>query len=97
MAIQMPRLAVRLEVDETNIVTALEKASNELTGPEGEVLLDCTTLGRFDGNALRALENLARVAREKEVTVAMRGVNAELYKVLKLARLTASFVFTDER
>jgi anti-anti-sigma regulatory factor len=97
MPIEMPKIAVRAKVDDTNIVSTIDKVRTERKETEGEVQLDCRTLRRLDGNGMRALTDLARWAREKEVKVVIRGVNVELYKVLKLARLTSTFVFVDEQ
>jgi anti-anti-sigma regulatory factor len=96
MPIQMPKIAVRVKVDDANIATTIDKVSEKLNASEGEVLIDCNALMRLDGGALRALEDLARLAREKETKVVLRGMNVELYRVLKLTRLTSTFVFADE-
>src|ERR1039458_4797910 len=46
---------------------------------------------RIDSSELRALENLAKVAEEKSVKVALSGVNVDVYKVLKLVKLRWHF------
>jgi anti-anti-sigma regulatory factor len=40
---------------------------------------------------LRALEGLADAADEKSVKVVLCGLNVDIYKVLKLARLSPRF------
>jgi len=50
---------------------------------------------RIDATALRALEEFARVADEKAVKVVLRGVSVDVYKVLKLVKLTRRFSFLN--
>jgi anti-anti-sigma regulatory factor len=61
-----------------------------------EVVLDFSSVRRVDPSALRALEELARVADEKAVTLELRGVSVNVYKVLKLAKLAPRFLFGIE-
>jgi len=42
---------------------------------------------------VRALQTLAATADEKTVKVVLRGVNIEIYKVLKLVKLARRFSF----
>ena len=42
-------------------------------------------------SALRALEKLVNKADEKSVKIVLRDVNVEVYKVLKLVKLSARF------
>ena len=42
-------------------------------------------------SGLRAVEDFADVAEEKSVKATVRGVNVDVYKVLKLARLSSRF------
>ena len=87
--------AVFLSVDETRVVPALREAGEKLDGTEGEVALDLSSVQRIDSSALGALEELARIADEKNVKVALRGVNVQVYKVLKLVKLTRLFSFVN--
>lgn len=87
--------AVFLNVDETRVVPALREAGEKLDGTEGEVALDLSPVHRIDSSALRAMEELARIADEKNVKVALRGVNVDVYKVLKLVKLTRRFSFVN--
>jgi anti-anti-sigma regulatory factor len=52
-------------------------------------------VSRVDPAAVRALEDIARVADEKNVKVVLRGVNVDVYKVLKLMKLTRRFSFVN--
>jgi hypothetical protein len=41
------------------------------------------------------MEEFARIADEKAVKVVLRGVNVDVYKVLKLVKLTQRFSFVN--
>lgn len=88
-------IAVFLKVDETRVVPALREAGEKLDGTEGEVALDFSSVHRIDSSALRAMEELARTADGKNVKVALRGVSVDVYKVLKLVKLTRWFSFVN--
>jgi anti-anti-sigma regulatory factor len=88
-------IAVFLNVDETRVVAALREAGEKLDGTEGETVLDFSSVRRIDASAVRAIEELARVADERNVKVVLRGVNVDVYKVLKLTKLTRRFSFVD--
>jgi anti-anti-sigma regulatory factor len=91
----MAMIAVILNIDETRMVSALREAGEKLEGTEGEAVLDFSSVRRIDSSALRAMEELARIADEKSVKVALRGVNVDVYKVLKLVKLTRRFSFVN--
>ena len=48
---------------------------------------------RIDADAVRAMEELAALADSKKVEVVLRAVNVDIYRVLKLLRLTQRFCF----
>jgi len=91
----MAMIAVFFDIDETRVVPALREAGGKLDGTEGEVVLDFSSVRRVDSSALRAMEDLARIADEKTVKVVLRGVNVDVYKVLKLVKLTRRFSFAN--
>ncbi len=91
----MAMIAVILNIDETRMVSALREAGEKLEGTEGEAVLDFSSVRRIDSSALGAMEELARIADEKSVKVALRGVNIDVYKVLKLVKLTRRFSFVN--
>jgi anti-anti-sigma regulatory factor len=95
MAESMAMNAVCLNIEETRVVPALREAGQKLDGTEGEVVLDFSSVRRIDSNALPAIEELARIADEKSVKVALRGVNIDVYKVLKLVKLSRRFSFVN--
>ncbi len=89
----MALIAVWLKVDQDCVVQALEEARAKLDGSDGEVVIDFSSLRRVDPAALHALQELASVAEEKSVKLVLRGVNVEVYKVLKLMKLASRFSF----
>jgi anti-anti-sigma regulatory factor len=89
----MPINAVWLRIDGERVVDALQEALEKLEGAEGEMALDLSSVRRIDPSALRALERVAGVAGDKAVKVVLHGVNADIYKVLKLMRLAPRFSF----
>lgn len=95
MAERMATMAMFLNIDETRVVPALREAGEKLDGTEGEAVLDCSSVHRIDSSALRALEALACIADEKNVKIVLRGVNVDVYKVLKLVKLTRRFSFVN--
>jgi anti-anti-sigma regulatory factor len=80
-------------IDGGSVVPALQEARAKLDGAEGDVVLDFSAVHRIDPSALREMIELARTADEKAVKVVLRGVNVEIYKVLKLVSLTQRFAF----
>ena len=91
----MAMIAVFLNIDAERIVPALQEAGGNLDCAQGETVLDFSSVRRIDSGGLRALEEFARVADEKAVKVALRGVNVDVYKVLKLVKLTQRFSFVN--
>jgi anti-anti-sigma regulatory factor len=91
----MSAIAVFLNIDGKRVVPALQEAASSLESAQGEAVLDFTSVRRIDSAALRALEDFARAADEKKVTVVLRGVNIDVYKVLKLVKLAQRFSFVN--
>ena len=82
-----------LEIDGQDVAQALQAASETLDSAKGDVVLDFSSVRRIDPSAIRAMEKLAGLADGKAVTVVLRGVNVDIYKVLKLVKLTSRFSF----
>ena len=80
--------ALLLAVEEERIVPLLEETVVRLDGSQREAVLDFSSVHRINSDALKALENLGQVAEGKAVRIVLRGVNVDVYKVLKLVRLT---------
>lgn len=88
-------IAVFLNIDEGRVVPTLREAAEKLDGSEGEAVLDFSAVHRIDSSGVRAVEELARLADEKAVKVVLRGVDVDVYKVLKLMKLTGHFSFVN--
>lgn len=95
MAVSMSTIEVFPNIDEENAVRALQEAVRSFDSASSETVLDFSSLRRIDSGALRALEDLVRAADEKSVKLVLRGVNVDVYKVLKLLKLTHRFSFTN--
>lgn len=89
----MAIVAAWQRIDEESVVLALQEAGEKLDGAEGEVVLDFSWVRRVDPSAIRAMEEFANAADDKAVKVALRGVNVDVYKVLKLVKLASRFSF----
>lgn len=75
------------------LIDDLQQALEKPDRTAGDVVLDFSSLERIDPGALKAMEKLAGTADGKSVKVVLRGVNVDIYKVLKLAKLTPRFSF----
>jgi anti-anti-sigma regulatory factor len=95
MAVPMAMIAVFWNIDGDRVAPCLQEAGERLDGAEGEAVLDVSSVLRIDVSALRALDELARAADEKSVKIVLRGVNVDIYKVLKLVKLTQRFSFMN--
>jgi anti-anti-sigma regulatory factor len=82
-----------LQIDGERVVDALQTAGETLNRAKGDVVLDFSSVRRIDPSGLRAMEKLAGAADGKAVKVVLRGVNVDIYKVLKLVKLTSRFSF----
>jgi anti-anti-sigma regulatory factor len=71
----------------------IQDAVDKVTNGEREVSLDFSGVERIDGNVVRALEELAGLTDGKSVKVVLRGVNVDIYRVLKQLKLTERFSF----
>ena len=93
MVVRMTMNAEWIEIDGERVVQDLQAARETLDTAQGDVVLDFSSVRRIDPNALRAMEKLAGLADGKTVKVVLRGVNVDIYKVLKLVKLTSRFSF----
>jgi len=81
-----------LELKSDNVGRALDEAREKLE-PGDELRVEFSRVTRIDPCVVRGLEALAQSAEEKAAKVTLRGVNVEVYKALKLARLASRFSF----
>ena len=95
MVVRMDSIAVWTKIDGDHVAEALQETREKLNGAQGEVVLDFSSVRRIDPHALRAMEALAGSADEKSVKIVLRGVNIDIYKVLKLVKLTPRFSFLN--
>jgi len=89
----MAMIAVWLKIDGEGVVQSLQEACEKLDSADGEVVLDLSAVRRIDPSAVKAMEKLAAIADDKTVRVVLRGVNVEIYKMLKLVKLARRFSF----
>jgi len=89
----MATIAVMLKIEGEGVVRALRQAGEKLDATNGQLVLDFSSVRRIDPAALAAMEQFAGIADSKDVKLALRGVNIEVYKVLKLAKLASRFSF----
>jgi anti-anti-sigma regulatory factor len=89
----MITIPVGLEFDEDSVAHALQEARQKLESNQGDLCLDFSSVRRIDPSALKAMAELADAADGKSVKVVLRGVNVDIYKVLKLMKLTSRFSF----
>ncbi len=84
-----------LKANGERLILVLEAALEQLNGAGGEVVLDFSSIRRIDPSAVRALESFAGEINGKAPMVVLQGVNIDVYRVLKLARLTPNFSFRN--
>lgn len=84
-----------VEIDGNRVAEALHQAAERLDSAGGDVFLDFSAVRRIDPAGLRALEDFAVAADGKTAKVTLRGVNVDVYKVLKLARLSSRLTFVN--
>ena len=86
--------AAWITVDPKRVINALQQEAVEsVNGGQSQVILDFSSVLRIDADAVRAMEELAALADSKKVEVVLRAVNVDIYRVLKLLRLTQRFCF----
>ena len=83
------------KVNGENVARSVDEVCAKLIPSEGDVTLDVSDVRRIDPSGLRAFEDLAAAADEKSVKIVLQGLNVDVYKVLKLARLTTRFSFVN--
>jgi anti-anti-sigma regulatory factor len=71
------------------------EAIERVKGAEGELTLDFSGVARLDVGGVRAMEELAGLAGARRVRVVLRGVNVDIYRVLKALKLASAFGFDN--
>jgi anti-anti-sigma regulatory factor len=83
-----------IKVDPERVVQTLQQeAVEKVNSGEGELVLDFSGVPRIDSSVVRALEELAGLAGDRSVKVVLCAVNMDIYRVLKLLKLTQRFSF----
>jgi len=80
-------------LDEKQLVPILQDLAQKLDRAGSELVLDFSAVHWIDSKAVRAIDELAQKADEKAVRIVLRGVSVDVYKVLKLVRLTPRLSF----
>jgi anti-anti-sigma regulatory factor len=91
MVVVMVMSIVSLKLDGADLVEALQAAAQKVEAMEGDMILDFSSVRRVNPAALSAMSDFADTADERSVNVVLRGVNVDVYRVLKLARLAQRF------
>lgn len=91
----MAKIAVILNLDPESVVATLAEAAQQIDGVEGELVLDLSSLSRISSNVVDALQHLAVIADRKAVKIILRGATIDIYKTLKLLKLTDRFTFVN--
>ena len=89
----MSKIAEIYKIDAQHAAKSIRSAREKLDGDAVEVVLDFGSAERIDPAALRELEELANLADVRADKIWLVHVNVEIYKVLKLATLSARFNF----
>jgi len=84
---------VVVNINEQRLVLALEQAAKQLDDGASDITVDFTSVRRMDASHVRRMEDLAH--SEKGVKIVLRGVNVDVYKALKLLKLTNHFLFVS--
>lgn len=69
--------------------------SGRIEVDESQTVVDFSHVERLDSNSLASVRDLAKRAGDSESKVIVRGLSVEVYKALKLAKLTSGFSFSD--
>jgi anti-anti-sigma regulatory factor len=80
-------------INEKQLVPALHELAEKLDRTGSEIVLDFSAVRSIDSKAVLAIDELAQKADEKSIRVVLRNVNVDVYKVLKLVRLTPRLSF----
>lgn len=85
--------AVWIKLDPERIIDGLKHEAFDQVENGQCVVLDFSSVKRVDAGGLKALEQLARLAHDRSSQITLLGVNLEIYKVLKLVKLTPQLSF----
>jgi len=89
----MATIAVMLKIDGEDVTRGLQQAGMRLDTADGHLVLDFSAVRRIDPATVNAMAELAGIADGKGIRLVLRGVNIDVYRVLKLAKLAPRFSF----
>jgi anti-anti-sigma regulatory factor len=85
----MATVAILVSLEDGALAAELEKAIATLENGEREVVLDFSSVHRLSAGEVHAIDGFTRTAEDKGVKVRVRGLGVDLYRALKLARLSS--------
>jgi anti-anti-sigma regulatory factor len=88
-------IAVWFKIDKECLIGSLQEATGKLDTADGQVVLDFSSVCRVSPDAVEEMEKLVSRAEEKTIKIGLRGVNIDVYRVLKLTKLAPRFSFLN--
>ncbi len=87
--------SVQHEFETKRFLESLLQAKEQLCGTATEMVMDLSAVRRIDPEVIKQLEELVSVAKSRKIRLVLRGVSVDIYKVLKLMKLSAQFSYVD--
>ncbi len=87
--------SVSVVLEQEHLVRSLRESQEQLNRADGEIVLDFSGVQRLDSAVLGTIEDLVTSADSKGTKLVLRGVRADVYKVLKLLKLASRFSYVD--
>lgn len=91
----MATIAVLHKIDGERVAGALQDVREKIHESGGELVLDFSSVRRLNPKDLQGLQELATFAETKAPKLVLRGVNVQIYKVLKLVKLASRVSFVN--
>ena len=91
----MATIAEFFKIDGDRVAECIHEAHVQLDTARDQTTLDFSSVLRISPKDLRAMEELVERADNQSVKVVLCGVNVDIYKVLKLVKLTPRFSFAS--
>jgi anti-anti-sigma regulatory factor len=91
----MSTISTPHEAETGDLMESLRQAQSRLSSADEDVALDLSSVRRIGPGVLKHLQGLARMSESTKTRVTLRGVSVDVYKVLKLMRLSSHFSFVD--
>lgn len=93
MTLLMPKIAEIHKIDADHPARSIRAVREKLDDEHAEAVLDFGSVQRIDPVALGEMEELVNLAELHADKISLLHVNVEIYKVLKLAKLSGRFNF----